>query len=163
MHMFHLPLKPNHPQQTASLYTVRKSKCSLHNKLTQAKHELHLTLWHFSLSSTLSDILTTYVTGINLIISWNTNYEHFVQHEVLTSVVMKSTIFWDITLCSLLKVNRSACKLLSCWYLAQHILQLWRWRWYVPPKCQLIFNALHRVISQKIVFFMKILDAHWFS
>jgi hypothetical protein len=41
--------------------------------------------------------------------------------EVLTAVVMKSTIFWDITPCSPLKVNqrfggiyRSAFKLVSC-------------------------------------------------
>jgi hypothetical protein len=30
----------------------------------------------------------------------------FVEFEVLTAVVMKSTVFWDITLCSRLKVNR---------------------------------------------------------
>jgi hypothetical protein len=29
----------------------------------------------------------------------------YVGFEVLTAVVMKSTIFWDITPCSLLKVN----------------------------------------------------------
>jgi hypothetical protein len=32
---------------------------------------------------------------------------HEVGFEVLTAVVMKSSIFWDITPCSLLKVNRS--------------------------------------------------------
>jgi hypothetical protein len=31
---------------------------------------------------------------------------NFVGFEVLTAVVMKSPIFWDITLCSPLKVNR---------------------------------------------------------
>jgi hypothetical protein len=31
----------------------------------------------------------------------------FVGSEVLTAVVMKSTVFWDITPCSLLKANRS--------------------------------------------------------
>jgi hypothetical protein len=60
--------------------------------------------------------------------------------EVLTAVVMKSTIFWNITPCSPLSVNRrfggtyrlhlqdrksklskNACHLLSCWYLAQLI------------------------------------------
>jgi hypothetical protein len=30
----------------------------------------------------------------------------YVGFEVLTAVVMKSSIFWDITPCSLLKVNR---------------------------------------------------------
>jgi hypothetical protein len=36
------------------------------------------------------------------------NHEMFIAHagfEVLTVVVMKSTVFWDITPCSLLKVN----------------------------------------------------------
>jgi hypothetical protein len=30
----------------------------------------------------------------------------FVRFEVLTAVVMKSSIFWDVTPCSLLKVNQ---------------------------------------------------------
>jgi hypothetical protein len=30
---------------------------------------------------------------------------HFVRFEVLTAVVMKTTIFWDVKLCSPLKVN----------------------------------------------------------
>jgi hypothetical protein len=30
----------------------------------------------------------------------------YVGFEILTEVVMKSTIFWDITLCSTLKKNR---------------------------------------------------------
>jgi hypothetical protein len=37
-------------------------------------------------------------------VQW-TSLSH-VGFEVLTAVVMKSTIFWDITLCSLLNVNR---------------------------------------------------------
>jgi hypothetical protein len=32
--------------------------------------------------------------------------EKLVEFEVLTVVVMKSSVFWDIPLCSLLKVNR---------------------------------------------------------
>jgi hypothetical protein len=36
------------------------------------------------------------------------------------------------------------------WFLAQLIFWPWRWRRYVPPK-QLPFNALHGVISHKIV------------
>jgi hypothetical protein len=31
---------------------------------------------------------------------------NFVEYEVLKHVVMKSTIFWDITLCTPLEVNR---------------------------------------------------------
>jgi hypothetical protein len=42
--------------------------------------------------------------------------------EVLTAMVMKSHIFWDIMLCSPLKVNRH-CHLLSCWFLALLFLE----------------------------------------
>jgi hypothetical protein len=34
------------------------------------------------------------------------NIYYFIGFEVLTAVIMKSTIFWDITPCSPLKVNR---------------------------------------------------------
>jgi hypothetical protein len=34
------------------------------------------------------------------------NYTRYAGFEVLTAVVMKSSIFWDITMCSPLKVNR---------------------------------------------------------
>jgi hypothetical protein len=34
-----------------------------------------------------------------------TEFLSYVGFEVLTSVVMKSPIFWDMTLCHLLKVN----------------------------------------------------------
>jgi hypothetical protein len=43
--------------------------------------------------------------------------------EVLTAVVMKSTVFWDITLCSPLKVNRrfggTYCIHLQCWSISR--------------------------------------------
>jgi hypothetical protein len=50
---------------------------------------------------------------------------------------MKNSIFWDITPCNPLKVNRSfrgkisACHLLSRWFLARLILRPWRWRRHV--------------------------------
>jgi hypothetical protein len=50
-----------------------------------------------------------------------TKYLH-VEFEVLTAVVMKSSNFWDITPCSPLKVNCSACHLLSHWFLVRLIL-----------------------------------------
>jgi hypothetical protein len=53
----------------------------------------------------------------------------FVGFEVLTAVVMKIYIFWDTTLCSLLKVD-----------------------WHFPPKYQLTFNGQHGIISQKTEF-----------
>jgi hypothetical protein len=48
--------------------------------------------------------------------------------EVLTPVVKKSSVFWDMTLCSPLKVNRrfgETCHLhfQDCWFLACIILQ----------------------------------------
>jgi hypothetical protein len=60
---------------------------------------------------------------------------------------MRSTIFWDITLCSPLKVNwrfGSAFHLLSRWYPAR-LIRPWRWRQYVPPKHRSNFNELHGV------------------
>jgi hypothetical protein len=93
-----------------------------------------------------------------------------VEFEVLTAVVMKSAIFWEIMLCSPLKVNRSfggtyrlhlqgsrisrsrnqhEC-MWQCLPLLL-ILRPWTWRRRVPPKRRLTFNGLHSVISQKIV------------
>lgn len=96
--------------------------------------------------------------------------------EVLTVVIMKSTVFWNVTPRSMLKVSRcfwgtyrlllqgqrisrarkqhSACHLLSLWFLAYLILQPWRWRWCFPLKHQLTFSRLHGIISQKMVHFI---------
>jgi hypothetical protein len=96
--------------------------------------------------------------------------------EVLTAVVMKSTIFWDITPCSPLKVGRhfgeTYCLHLQSriswakyqhdsrrqagWYLAR-LIRPWRWTRYVPPRCMLAFNRLHGVIFQKIVLFISLI------
>jgi hypothetical protein len=112
--------------------------------------------------------------------------------EVLTVVVVKSSIFWDITPCSALKVNRrfggiccphfrgakisrarnqhensnsSACHLLSDWYLAALVLRPWRWRQNIAPKCRFTLNGLYGVISQKTELFKCILysDLFWLS
>jgi hypothetical protein len=80
---------------------------------------------------------------------------------------MKSTIYWNITLCSLLKVQSTFRRYLSppssgsknkiskksAW---KHVTRLaysstWRRRRYVPPKRLLTFNGLHVVIFHKIV------------
>jgi hypothetical protein len=66
--------------------------------------------------------------------------------EALTAVVMKSSIFWDITPCNPLKFC-SLCRLHSRWFLACLILRSWRWRRSVPPKRLLNFNG---VLFQKI-------------
>jgi hypothetical protein len=93
----------------------------------------------------------------------------FVGFEVLTAVIMKSAIIWDITPCSPLKVNRRFVETYrlhlqgrrisrarnqreSRWK-AELFLPPWRWRWYVPPKRRLTFNGLDGVMSKNIVVF----------
>jgi hypothetical protein len=88
---------------------------------------------------------------------------YWVGFEVLTVVVMKSTIFWDITPCSPLRFNRcfggtyrlhlqgqrirqTRSQHESKWK-AERILRPRRWRRYVPPKRQLTLNGLHGIIS----------------
>jgi hypothetical protein len=91
-----------------------------------------------------------------------TNISYDVGFEVLTDVVLKSTIFWNITPCNTLSVNRRfggtcrlhlqggkisqarnqrACYLLSRWFLARHILRPWRWMRHTPPKRRLTANG----------------------
>jgi hypothetical protein len=75
----------------------------------------------------------------------------YVGFEVLTAVVIKSTIFWDITSCSALSINRRfggtyQLHLLLRWFLSQLIFIPWRWRRCVPPKRRLTLNGLHGVI-----------------
>jgi hypothetical protein len=90
------------------------------------------------------------MAGITLTSS---NRTHCIWFEALTAVIMKSTVFWDITPCSPLSVKwHPAYRLLSRWFLARLILP-WRWSRYVPPKRRLTMNGLHGVISQKIELF----------
>jgi hypothetical protein len=80
----------------------------------------------------------------------------YVGFEVLTVVVMKSYIFWDITPCSLLKVNQ--CFGGTCRVHVQGFDGLFtrqRWRWHAPPKHRLTFSGL-RDICQKIELFQSI-------
>jgi hypothetical protein len=93
--------------------------------------------------------------------------------EVLTTLIMKSTIFWDIKPCSPLKGNRRfggtyrlhlqsqrkskwsyqlTCYLLWCLFPPQ-LLWLWRWKWHVSLKRRLTFSGLHDVIPGKILLF----------
>jgi hypothetical protein len=75
---------------------------------------------------------------------------------------MKSSIFWDITPCSPLKVNRrfgGTCRLhLQSRRISRTRNQResrWqaRWKRHVPPKRRLTFKQIHGVISQKIKLF----------
>jgi hypothetical protein len=73
---------------------------------------------------------------------------------------MKSSIFRNITPCSLFKINWASEEhvvsvlLASCRFLPRIILRPWRWQ--VSQKCRLIFNRLYGVISQKTEIFTRI-------
>jgi hypothetical protein len=60
-------------------------------------------------------------------------------------VVMKSSIFWDITPCSLLEVNR---RLSETYHLRQH----------TSPKFRLLFNALRSAIPQTTELFKSLIQ-----
>jgi hypothetical protein len=63
---------------------------------------------------------------------------------------IKSTIIWDITPCSPLKVNQR----FGGTYRIHLQVRTKRWRRYFPPKPRLTFNGPHGVISQKIALFI---------
>jgi hypothetical protein len=83
---------------------------------------------------------------------------------VPTAVVMKSTVFWNITLCSPLKVNprfRGTYRLHLQGIKISSARKEHEWRWQaelcLPLPFTLVscmtFNGQHSVISQKTVFF----------
>jgi hypothetical protein len=102
-------------------------------------------------------------------------FTSYIEFEGITAMVMKSSIFWDITPCSPLEVNRrlgGTCRFhlqgriisqgrnqseswwqAPYWFLAWLFIWSWRWRLHVAPKRSLTFNGLHGVISQKIELF----------
>jgi hypothetical protein len=85
--------------------------------------------------------------GITFVVS----YQKIVGFEVFTPVIMKSSVL-SITMYSLLKVNRYL-RGTCCLYLqGQRISQTRNHP--VTLKCQLAFNGLNGVISQKIELFM---------
>jgi hypothetical protein len=89
-----------------------------------------------------------------------------IHYEIIfqTTPRLRSSVFWDITQCSRLKVNRrfgGTCRLhLQGWRISRARNQResrWEaelWRRFVPPKRRVIFNGLHGVISQKIELFI---------
>jgi hypothetical protein len=74
------------------------------------------------------------------------NVCHDIGFAVLTAVVTKSSVFWNITGLSLLPA--------SCWRLAWLIFQPERWRRQVTRKRRLAFNGIHDVIPQKKELFL---------
>jgi hypothetical protein len=88
--------------------------------------------------------------------------------EVLRAMVMKSSIFWDITPCSSLKVNlcfggkfrlhlqgrgisQAGFTLLATYFTLVSCLA-----YFFDPKSRLAFNGLHDIISQKIELYKSI-------
>jgi hypothetical protein len=83
--------------------------------------------------------------------------------EVLTAVVMKSTILWHITPCSPLSVNRFFGRIYRLHVQGRKnklskkpVWKQERWKRYIPPKRRLTLNGLHGVISQKKVFWIRV-------
>jgi hypothetical protein len=74
----------------------------------------------------------------------------YIGFEVLTAVVMKSSVFWDITAYSSLQINRCSASYL---FLVWLIIRPWRRVRHVPPKRPFTFNGLHGLISLKIRLF----------
>jgi hypothetical protein len=76
-----------------------------------------------------------------------------VEFEILTAVTMKSSVCWDIALCSLIKVCTRfwwTCRFLACvswWFLAWHTLTPSRWRWYVPSEHRATLRYLSSVFE----------------
>jgi hypothetical protein len=68
-------------------------------------------------------------------------------------VTMNSTAFCVVTLCSLVEVQwyfEGFCLLPACyWFLAWLTLQPWRWRQYIPLKCQWTYTKLHSIETWK--------------
>jgi hypothetical protein len=76
--------------------------------------------------------------------------------KVLTAMAKKIYIFWIVTPCSPLKVNRNFrgrifCLLsVSCCFLPWYILRSRRWRQCVSQKCGLTSKGLYVLVYQKI-------------
>jgi hypothetical protein len=86
-------------------------------------------------------------TGARLEASLKTSLH--VEFEVLTAVVMKSSIFWDIMLCSPLKVR-------LCLPLAFTLVSCLAYSLTLKMKCLLTFDGLHGIISHEIEFFKSL-------
>jgi hypothetical protein len=76
-----------------------------------------------------------------------TENNQIVRFEIFTAVIMKNSVFWDITPCSPLK---ELCFLRALrWFLSWRIHWPWTWRPHVHPKRRLTLNGLHGIIFQK--------------
>lgn len=105
------------------------------------------------------------------------NFLRNVGLEVLAAVVMKQSVFWNVTPCISLQMKwcfggachlhlqgrkisqernqcESLCHLLSCWLLVWLILWTWGWRVLSPLKYQLTFKGVHCIIPWEIELFL---------
>jgi hypothetical protein len=125
---------------------------------------------YFPRTMRILEIYTTTVRSpINLTIALI--LKSVLRFELLTSVVIKCPIFWDITQCSPLNVDQSfggtCCRHVqgrrtsqemlwllsaSCWLLGLLILQPQRLR-HVPPNLLLNVNGLHGAVTQTMGLF----------
>jgi hypothetical protein len=101
-----------------------------------------------------SDRITFLCKNYHFILFMHINYIIYVKYvrfEVLTVLVMKSSTFWDIMPCVLLRVN--LCFGRTCRLHLQGITMSEARNHHEPgSKKRLTFNRLHGVISQKIKF-----------
>jgi hypothetical protein len=70
--------------------------------------------------------------------------------EVLTVMIMKNSIFCDISPYISLKTNRTfwgTCFISASWFLDWLVFRPWTRRRHVPPKRRLIFNGLHGIMT----------------
>jgi hypothetical protein len=126
-------------------------------------------VWGHNMDLTDPSLPSKVPSGYFYLLLWQRHKRRcFIEFLVLRAVVTNNSIFWNITPCSSLKVNRSfigTCRFhlhgrrisqagiqyeasrKHCWYLAWIILRSWRWRRHVSPKCQLTFNGLQGVLS----------------
>jgi hypothetical protein len=75
----------------------------------------------------------------------------------LSNQIINNSVFWDITPCSSMKVDRRfvrTCRLLQIGFLFALLHCPWRWIPYVLPKRWLIFSEIHDVIYQKTELFI---------
>jgi hypothetical protein len=93
--------------------------------------------------------------GKSTILSSNGLHMTNVGFDILTVVTMKSPIFWNVGLYSLVEAHRYwlCFPPTSWWLLGWLILQPWKWRQYVPSKLWWTSTRLYDVTSQKIVLF----------
>jgi hypothetical protein len=90
----------------ASLLQVSLLKRCMHFPLIPCHPEFLTTVWPFPLMHTFNlDLNELFIWEIIFTVKHCMKFQIYIQFEVLTAVTMKSTTFWDVTLCSTVQVN----------------------------------------------------------